>query len=305
MFCSKCGNQIADNVTFCPVCGNQMNVVDPVTSVQPEYFQAVPNQQYAYAPVAEPQPPKKSGTGLKIGIVIAAIVAVVAIVFAVLLGTGTISFDKDNGEDTHVSEDKKKPVIKEPEIGTISDKPVVTADESVDKVMFRLSRFNGDTKIKWMSVDYADESNPIMYWEYWSHDGTKYLYLMTDNIIYAKTDSYMDGKTMKIEENVSTEDVFSYGGMYYGRYDEDFLNENKFKFEYLGKEETDSFGEVYVYKMMSELGDGSFIICWIDADTGYWVRWENDGQVSFEVSEIITGNDIEFPIFDLKNAVDF
>ena len=51
MFCSKCGNQIADGSAFCPSCGNQLNVT-PVAPVEP----AAPVVEAA-APVVEPAAP--------------------------------------------------------------------------------------------------------------------------------------------------------------------------------------------------------------------------------------------------------
>ncbi|MDR0845252.1 MAG: zinc ribbon domain-containing protein [Tannerella sp.] len=63
-FCSKCGNQMADNVRFCPVCGTPAQPV--VTVEQP--VAAGPPEPVAQ-PVAPPPPPKPAApeTGNTLG----------------------------------------------------------------------------------------------------------------------------------------------------------------------------------------------------------------------------------------------
>ena len=59
-YCTKCGNQIADESTFCPVCGAQVaapqaapQVAPQVAPQQPEQPYAQPQQPAYYAPVYE------------------------------------------------------------------------------------------------------------------------------------------------------------------------------------------------------------------------------------------------------------
>ena len=61
-YCTKCGNQIADESTFCPVCGAQVaapQAAPQVAPQQPEQPYAQPQQYYApqqpayYAPVKQ------------------------------------------------------------------------------------------------------------------------------------------------------------------------------------------------------------------------------------------------------------
>ena len=120
MICPKCNNQIPDDSAFCPMCGN-MNftaheaeqtsfepgytqpLVQPQDEtgytqplVQPAPSQVYPTQAYQpqYAPVS-PQPKKNISF-----IVIAALggVAVIAIVLAILFGTGVLG-GNDNGNN--------------------------------------------------------------------------------------------------------------------------------------------------------------------------------------------------------------
>lgn len=83
MFCGNCGNQIANEATFCPFCGNKTEHA-PVTPVQPVYV----------APVAPQLAPKKKSLAwlwILIGII-----AAIAITVGVLFATGVLGGnDKD------------------------------------------------------------------------------------------------------------------------------------------------------------------------------------------------------------------
>jgi hypothetical protein len=56
MFCSKCGNQVADGAAFCDKCGAQLNAQPPQAPQQPQYdpnqFAQAPEQPYGFAPQA-------------------------------------------------------------------------------------------------------------------------------------------------------------------------------------------------------------------------------------------------------------
>ncbi len=90
MYCNTCRSIIPDGSDCCPVCGAQcrpsvaqnevnavpVNVIDYTTNGTPHY--------------GAPQPPKKKKTGLVIGIAVAAVTAIIAIVFGCLYFTGTL-----------------------------------------------------------------------------------------------------------------------------------------------------------------------------------------------------------------------
>ncbi len=93
MFCTKCGQQINENASFCVNCGNK------VEQTQPSAPQYTPPTQYAqppqYAPPQQyaPQPqyaPKKSKTGLIVGLCAGAVViaAVLVVLFVFVFPGG-------------------------------------------------------------------------------------------------------------------------------------------------------------------------------------------------------------------------
>lgn len=80
MICNRCGNNLPDNSTFCPFCGNTLTAEAPQAyAYQPAAAQYAAPVQEQYV-VAEPEAPKKKkGKGSP---VVAIILAVVAIAFA-------------------------------------------------------------------------------------------------------------------------------------------------------------------------------------------------------------------------------
>lgn len=304
MFCPNCGNQVPDNMSFCTVCGSRLNAnaaavnQQPYMQVQQEYVQPKSVHQYAYAPVAELQPPKKSGVGVKVIIAVATVVAVAAIVFAVLLGTGTISFDKDNGNGTSASEENKS-TIKEPEIGSVSDLPCVEGDRSADKIMMKMKTTGtGDGEYLWIGADYTNPSEPKTYFEMamYSEIGTITMQAVVfADKSYMKT-NFMPGQTLEGDSD------FGFLGMFFGDYSNNYFAENEIEFKYLGTEEVTT-GNAYVYELNE--AEGYMLKVWIDADTGYWVKTESnqEEELQIEVAEIVTGDEIEFPEFDYENAV--
>lgn len=314
MFCSKCGSSIADKEQYCRVCGNKINEVDSEATVvapaappvQPGFVQSQPVQQYTYAPAVETESTKKSGTGLKIGIAVMAVIAVIAIVFAVLLGTGTISFNKEEKieEDVTVSKQEK---TNEPEIGVLYDLPLVTANKSNKKVMLKMCCYHGleGGEMLWFAQDNSDSDNPIFYFS---------MALDSDygepvNVENAIVGDYMytrmedpDSGYVTYKQPMGSEEYESLAALFtfFGDYEKSILKDYGLKYKYLGKEELLT-GKAYIYECLTESGevDGKM---WIDADTGYWVRLQEDGKTVMEVSEIITDKDVEIPEFDFKNA---
>ena len=92
MICPSCGSQVDDNSPSCPVCGGTLF---DQNAMQQGYGQpqGMNPMQGGAQPQYAPEPPKKSKTGLIIGIVVAA-VAVIAIVLCLVLGV----FSSKNGK---------------------------------------------------------------------------------------------------------------------------------------------------------------------------------------------------------------
>lgn len=81
MFCQKCGQQVEDSALFCTHCGNKMAGGAPVQPPQAA--------QAAYAPYV--QAPKKSKTGLIVGLCVGGAAVITAVVLLVVLLTGPSS----------------------------------------------------------------------------------------------------------------------------------------------------------------------------------------------------------------------
>lgn len=80
MFCQKCGNNVADGSTFCPVCGNAMPSPQPAQQVQPA-------QPTTYYQQAQPTTTSSPGKILAMGIVSLALsTAPLAGIASIILG---------------------------------------------------------------------------------------------------------------------------------------------------------------------------------------------------------------------------
>ncbi len=220
MICPKCNNQIPDDSAFCPMCGN-MNftaheaeqtsfepgytqpLVQPQDEtgytqplVQPAPSQVYPTQAYQpqYAPVS-PQPKKNISF-----IVIAALggVAVIAIVLAILFGTGVLG-GNDNGnnhggagKDTEDTIEKEKTTsqldiifnsdptqaatqsVTEKETEAVTQPPIAEEQAvpvvSEKKIAVVFSKYmvdnNSDFVIEYVAADYTDEKNPSYYLDF-------------------------------------------------------------------------------------------------------------------------------------------
>lgn len=82
MKCNNCGNELKNGTTFCEYCGTKVEGAAPQPPVN--------NQVYG----GYPQPPKSSGTGLKVVIIIMSIIILAGI------GLGIWLLVKDNGKDS-------------------------------------------------------------------------------------------------------------------------------------------------------------------------------------------------------------
>lgn len=272
---------------------------EPQVQIESNQLQTV--QQNNYAPVSDTKPINKNGTGLKIGIAVASVIAVVAIVFAVLIGTGTIKFNKDEEETTKVTK-TEEPEIKEPEIGSISDLPVVTGDESVEKAMIKLKENKEEGLPVYIAFDNVSYSKPVCFSEISTqteHGKITVKQAYCDNVTYYRSDDIDDiykGQTIKTNVDTASGTIL----MCFGQYD-NMPKETVFKFKYLGKEKLET-GEAYVYELVYETNESKDKV-YIDAKTGYWVKLEENGKVSMEATEILTGDDVKLPEFDFENAL--
>lgn len=122
MFCPKCGSQLADGTKFCPKCGAALgNNVGTPASGAPNQFnngQGVPQPQGVnYTP--SPIQPKKNNKGLFIGLGVAAVAIVIALIlfFTGCLGGGKGSPAGTSG-DAVVDEKTEEMLLTESYIGT-------------------------------------------------------------------------------------------------------------------------------------------------------------------------------------------
>lgn len=107
MFCKKCGNEVLEGTKFCSVCGtpiDALNVTQPIQQEQPVQqvtsvmtdaygrpIQQAGSQQVSLDEYGQPiyyQAPKKSHTGLIIGLSCAAVAIIAAIIIVVILAVG-------------------------------------------------------------------------------------------------------------------------------------------------------------------------------------------------------------------------
>lgn len=108
MFCSECGNEIAEGKAFCPRCGAKQPVTQtpppaqPVGGTQAQYPQTPPGQQLnPYPPPMGPPPGPPSGRGKrrKLWTVLAIVGAVVFILVAVFV-IGTVIYIRHDDQNT-------------------------------------------------------------------------------------------------------------------------------------------------------------------------------------------------------------
>lgn len=285
MFCSKCGSRLDDNAAICPECGKRFN-----------------------EGVAQPQPEtsKKSNTGMKIAFAVLAVVAVAAIVIAVLMGTGTISFEKKESEEASVSdESKNNQSYDEPEIGSVSSAPAVTADKSVKKVMLKMDFYKGDDgrKFKWVAADFSNPQRPATYLlaEYTdpSYGETVVCLMYEGDTCYMRmsVDSFLYSETYKQEYD--EEEIANMPHTFGRNYN---INPYGTVYTYLGKENLKNTGEAYIYEAYNE--ENGYKKFWVDTDTGYTVKSETDNITDWIVAEIIEGDAVELPEFDKENAIE-
>ena len=191
----------------------------------------------------------------------------------------------------------------EPDIGTELTIPFITGDVSAKKVMLKTKKFTGmgNCEVNWIAADYTNKEAPKLYFEgkVYFNEGTESTvvdYAYYNDKTYMITDAY-PGETYFLEDS-TVENQVAFEAIF-GIYDEDYMNKVGAKFCYLGKETLLATGEAYVFK--DATGDTESLI-WIDADTGFWVKATENGQIVLEVTEIITGDDVDLPEMDFANA---
>lgn len=238
MFCQKCGANIADGVSFCPVCGNAMaasqlpvndfnsaivaeNNQNPDATVsapfsngpyQPPQVPATP-----FMPVApQPQPPQKSNTGLKIAIAVVSVIAVAAIILVILFFVGFFSVDKN--DDKEKDNDKKSTSVSQVEEDTDSDidydetdiikdkneKPTLPPynnNDSTDSEKINRGELIGDT----YTVDYLDISftKPAA-WQFATDSELAQLGQMVENNMNVDIEEYLENNLIYYEMMAKT-----------------------------------------------------------------------------------------------------
>lgn len=74
MFCTKCGNVVPENASFCPICGASLKSTN----------QPAPQQAPAPAYTPAPAPARESNTMAILGLVFAFIVPVLGLIFSII-----------------------------------------------------------------------------------------------------------------------------------------------------------------------------------------------------------------------------
>ena len=85
--CPSCGKELKEGAKFCQYCGNKIQAQTVPPSPPPQQYQQPPTPQPAPAPMQ----PKKSKTGLIIGIVAVVVVVVVLLVVMLMFFSGGLN----------------------------------------------------------------------------------------------------------------------------------------------------------------------------------------------------------------------
>lgn len=281
MFCNKCGKQLPDDSEFCSACGMQMNSAKNAL---------------------------KSNNALKIAVAVLAVVSVVAVVFSVLLATEILSFNAKK-ETSDYEKKQNGLIVKAPEIGDISFYPTVAVDESVTKIKLEIcSLGSGDFfNTQYIAADYTDPSKTVYHYSYISgmsktrEDAAKaYCAVIGDTIYFEAENAPQSDVTYKTDKYPEFVKMLTDFDMYFGRY-EKLAAEKSYRFECIAIETLEDTGDAYVYSVTEP--DGNVGKCWVDADTGYWVKVEFIGNVYYGADRIITGDDFCVAELDYENAV--
>ena len=91
--CPSCGKELKEGAKFCQYCGNKIQAQTVPPSPPPQQYQQPPTPQPAPAPMQ----PKKSKTGLIIGIVAVVVVVVVLLVVMLMFFSGGLNLGGDEG----------------------------------------------------------------------------------------------------------------------------------------------------------------------------------------------------------------
>lgn len=171
-FCTKCGAPLEPGASFCSSCGNRMEVAPPYQAppvynaapAQPQYGYQQPQPGYGYQQPAQQYmyQPKKTKTGLIIGIIAAAAVVITGVLLLVFLLPG--------GGDASV----KAAEINGSWSGTIKVENINTSitglDDYIDPDTLKYQL--GETKDLTMTIDLDKGGEGTVYFMYSGMDAT-------------------------------------------------------------------------------------------------------------------------------------
>lgn len=252
----------------------------------------------------------------KKALIISAVVfaAIILIVIAVVLKGGT---DKTN--ETITSTQTASAVESD---GKYSDDEAAAilyegADESLGKIQLKVDKFDADDEIRLtcVSADFTDLNAPVFYmdmeWVSGELSGMKAVamidyggstpqtYIKYEKVpdAYAEKKEEFEGTVIKIEDNSFVTQAKAMIMFFNAHEGFELLHKDGYEAaKYVRTENMEATGESLVF---SDGGDGSV---WLDADTGCLVRLEDNGEMKYSVSEIITGDAVELPEIDVLNA---
>ena len=131
MFCTKCGKEIAEDAIFCPYCGTQ----DPLrkdaasTAVAPAADNSgyAPTPGFVQPPVQPGTPAPKNSKGLLVGIIIAAVAIIAALLIVLIPRLSNDSGEKDTtvtdapSSSENTSDEVTSDKVSEPDTSEISN----------------------------------------------------------------------------------------------------------------------------------------------------------------------------------------
>lgn len=225
MFCQKCGSKVQDGMSFCTVCGNAVaepqypvneynstsvadnnndldsTVAEPFESGEYQQPQA-PDTPFMFG---EPQPPQKKNTGLKVAVAVVSVIAVAAIVLVILLTTGVIGTekkdsDKNDDENTSVSqisdgEDSDTVIGETDGIKDKNDK-----DNTASKKINRGRKFGNTYTVDYMGISFTKPAA----WQFVSDSELAALGNMSESDMNADIAEYLENNLIFYEMMAKT-----------------------------------------------------------------------------------------------------
>ena len=163
-------------------------------------------------------------------------------------------------------------------------------------------KYDNYADYNFIAADYTNPSEPIIYFEM-SDGNVTYTYAIIGDTTYLKSERLPTDETYKSSGDSDFVEMSSTFSMFLGHGDADYVSEIFDGFKYVGKENLPGSGEAFVYEIINNTDNETKVKCWVDVDTGVWVRTESEDENFYEVTEIITGDDVDLPEFDFENAI--